>query len=204
MSTYKAKYETERKYYKYIFDTFTPPTLTANNNGSMGGDKFGVSASSEWGAYYAWHIFDGLNSSIGQQWASTTIPCTIDIYNPIPLNITDMLVENSGVATNYGIASGYISASDDETNWIQLTTFTNSDGSAGGRWNINLSSNTGYYKYYRIGVNTSTGTYLGIGELYLTATERTITEGSPSDYDFYEDVPVYKVITNNSNYYSFT
>ena len=199
MSTYKAKYGTERKYYKYDYDTFTPPPLTADTNGAMGGSRFGVEASATYGTNYAWQVFDRADTG----WTSTTIPCTLDIYNPNPINITNIHVQNSTIV-NYGIKTGYISVSDDGTTWTQITTYSNTVNTAKGEWDISLSSNTEYHKYYRIGVSTQITSFIGIGELTLTSTERTIIDGTSSDYDFYVDEPVYRVITRNSNYYAFT
>ena len=197
MSICRVKLNTERKYYKYVDTSFTPPTLTAATNGSMGGDSFGVLASATYGTNYAWQVFNAADTG----WASTTIPCTLDIYNPNSLNITNIHVQNSTNA-NYGIKTGYISVSDDGTNWEQITTYSNSVNTAKGIWDISLSGNTSYYKYYRLGVSTQLTSFIGIGELTLTATERTITESTSSDYDFYEDVPVYKAVLSSGNYYA--
>ena len=95
-------------------------------------------------------------------------------------------------AANYGIATGYVSVSEDGTNWTQITTYSNSATAALAEWNIDLSFNTNYYKYYRIGVSTKHATYVAIGELYLTAFTRDKQESTSSDYDFYQDETVYK------------
>ena len=95
-------------------------------------------------------------------------------------------------AANYGIATGYVSVSEDGTNWTQITTYSNSATAALAEWDIDLSFNTNYYKYYRIGVSTKHATYVAIGELYLTAFTRDKQESTSSDYDFYQYETVYK------------
>ena len=156
---------------------WTQPVLTAN--GTLGGDSFAVDASS----YYsgspempAWKAMDGTGSSSAySRWQSTANPSWYVFYNPVPLKITNIQVMNgSSGGDSYVLATGSVEVSNDGTNWTLLKNITNSNGTAYSSWDINLSDNTGFYKYYRINCSTLiSGDAWMVQEFTLTAIEYT-------------------------------
>lgn len=185
---YKLSEVTERNYYKYVYEPFTQPILTAN--GTMGGDSFACTASSYLSVYYPYFVFASGEPGYGSGWATTTTQSTYDWYNPDALNITNIRIKN-GTEAIYSITEGSVLGSNDYSTWTTLKTFTNSTTTALAEWNIDLSDNTGLYKYHRISTTKGNPTYIAIGRMYLTATTRELTPGTSSDYDIYIDTNKY-------------
>lgn len=180
-----------RHYYKYVNTPWTQPVLSAN--GTMGGNSFACAASSS--DYAPWHAFDGSKTSSNRWAASTsTPPQWLTFYNPEKIKVTNLAITQRSDTTDH-ITSGIVQGSDDNTNWTDIKNFTNNNATPGATWNIDLSENTTSYKYYRIyitGYSASQGTYIHIVEVEITAFTVSVTEGTPSDYDFYEDTEEYQ------------
>lgn len=176
-----------RKYYKYTYNSWIRPNLTADGN--LYGNAFAVYASQIYDTnYQAWKAVNGTNSGGYDCWLSGAATAYYIFYNPIPLNVTKLTITNRPY--NQGLTGGNIYASNDNVNWTLLTSFTNSVTTANASWDINLSNNTNYYNYYKIDC-LQKATYFIIAELGITATQRIITEGTSSNYDFYKDENIY-------------
>ena len=157
------------RYYKYTYATWTQPVLTAD--GVLGGDDFAVFCDSPNNTSYpAYYAFDSSTSTF-----AVTHEADYIIYNKNPINITkiDMTVRGS----SYNYRGGTLYGSNDNINWkeiIALSALTN------GSWDI--SSNTGYYKYYKF--SGSAGDWQP-KTLTLTATQQTgSVESTSTDYDY--------------------
>jgi len=146
----------------YIDKPFIQPTLTAN--GTLGSDKFAVLANAETQSgtspYRTYEAFDNNSSTY---WRSGTATGWIEFYNPKPLKVTNL---KWGYYFNYP-TGGNVQGSNDGSTWTTLTTWTNSSAND---FNISLSSNTNYYKYYRVNVTGVNTDVVHCGQLYITAT----------------------------------
>ena len=90
-----------------------------------------------------------------------------------------------------------IYASNDNSSYSQLGSFTNTVQTANATWDVDLSSNTGFYQYYKVEFTQWNGASTGgrgVKEIVITATQKTITEGTSSNYDYYEDINEYMAI----------
>ena len=148
--------------------SWTQPILTAN--GTIGGNSFAVSASSEYSAsYQAYKAFDGSTST---EWVTlgNSSPAYIEFYNPKALNVTLLTLTTRSESTET-FTAGTIYGSNDNSTWDILKTYTNSATSASSTWTIDLSDNTAYYKYYKIEGTTFSGTNNGFSNIVITARE---------------------------------
>ena len=174
----------KRSYWKYDYQDFVQPILTAN--GTMGGDKFAVAVDSRYDDYSAYKALDGDTSTSWQSNGTTAAGTYFKMYNPNPLNITKIVW--SGTPKYGTITAGIVYGSNDDIDYVELATFSGGTTSSG---TMDLSSNTNYYKYYKITPTTWTdnsGTHTnGWAELTITAQEQIVVEGTSSDYDVYTD-----------------
>jgi predicted transcriptional regulator YheO len=154
---------------EYITQKFVQPKLISD--GVMGGNTFAVYTNvSQYGTSKAYNAFDSIASSLFHS-ASGVITGYIDMYNPKPLNITNIQITNQGNA-NRASSAGIIYGSNNGEDWEEIITYTNTVQTASATWNIDLASNTKYYNYYRLESTAgSTGGYWTITEINLTATE---------------------------------
>lgn len=129
---------------------FTQPILSAN--GTLGGSSFAVEGNQSGTSYAAYMVFDNNSST---QFQGNAVVSYITMYNPEPIMITNLNITN-GIYSGQTIIEGNIEASNDGTNWDTIKTFTNDNITASSSWNIDLSSNTNSYKYYKL---NSTNTY---------------------------------------------
>ena len=187
-NTYKLPTKTVRTYYKYQYNDWTQPTLTAN--GSMGGSSFAVICDNAESSYPIYKAFDDNASTfssinIGQ-------PCEIIIYNPNPLRITNFEITNR-MEHNLAITGYTIYGSTNNSNWVEIVSGTNKLTSSGAVWNIDMSENQTAYKYYKIAVTSATtdGGNFQVAEINITAQEQIAVKASESDYDTYEDKLIY-------------
>ena len=187
-NTYKLPTKTVRTYYKYQYNDWTQPILTAN--GSMGGSSFAVICDNAESSYPIYKIFDSDISTFSS--IELTQPCEIVIYNQNPLIITNFEITNR---TGYKLAiTGYtIYGLKDNSNWVEIVSGINELTSGGSVWNIDMSANSTAYKYYKIAVTSATtdGGNFQIAEIAITAQEQIAVKASESDYDTYEDKLIY-------------
>lgn len=123
--------------------SFTQPTLSSN--GTMGGSSFATTADHETnGNNPAWYAFDGNDNTY---WRGGNVPGYIDFYNP-----KAMVVKNIrwGYFYSYPTA-GNVQGSNNGSIWENIIDWTNGSSSD---FDIDLSSNTTAYKYYRINVSS--------------------------------------------------
>ena len=165
---------------------WTQPNLSSN--GSMGGDSFAVSSNRvQLSGNDVYKAFDGVTSG-GNYFhtESGTKTGYIDIYNPVPIKITGFTIYNQNGSANRASSAGIIYGSDNGLDWTQITTYTNSVQTAGGTWNISLSSNSKYYNYYRI-ESTAGGSdsYWTINEIKISATHQLAVKHS-NGHMFYD------------------
>lgn len=178
---YKPSVQVERSYYKYSYSSWTRPDLT--ENGVVGWDNFAVKGSTEQTAYSreAYKAVDGSSSTY---WAGSVANTGwFEFYNPNPLCVTGFSFNSidAGYPTSVTLYGG-----DTEGDLVELTGFTYTPGINA---TIDFSTNTSYYKIYRILSNgqSYSNTVFSIGELGLTATQRITSPGTSSDYDYYVD-----------------
>lgn len=182
---YSLKAKTVTKYWKNDFIPWTQPVLNAD--GVLGGDSFAVSSiPSTFNTYRAYYPFNpnGI-SGVYTGWAVIGNSGEYIIYNPEPLKITNILVQNRNEPNApRTVRSGRVLASDDNSSWVELTTFTNNNALVAlATWNIDLSNNTNSYKYYKLECRNS-DSHIGIGKLTLTALQGGVIPASEEDYDF--------------------
>ena len=196
----KALSKTVRRYYKYTDSLWTQPTLT--ENGIMGRGAFAVTANANAGSSQPYLAFNGITTG-NEGWESnSTTSAWIEFYNPNPLKVSQISVQNYyRVATIYKIESGSVEGSNDDINWTQLCTYTNSNFDNGAIWDITVNS-ADAYKYHRVNCQRASAGYMIIQEMGITATERIPQESTASDYDYYIDVDTYSVL-NNGTYKAF-
>ena len=193
-------YKTDKKtYYKYIERNFVRPNLTAD--GIMGGGSFAVrGANNGSNAYLA---YDGNSSTYLALW--TDMVNETYFYNPNPLKI------NSLGFTYYPttwIKSGEIYGSNDDNNYVLLTTFSHSSNSG----TVEVNNDTPY-KYFKLKVISANGYTGGSGgryviadiyELTFDAIELISIEGTEEDYNYFIEGGAYLLPKNNDKYYGIT
>lgn len=164
-----------------ITRNFIQPILTAN--GTLGGDDFAVASSyyRDYPQYHsgeAYYLFDDAQYT-NLSFNGGTFPCWVTIYNPNPLNITQLVLRSWTQGTrNDQWKNGYVYGSNDNSTWTELTSYTNNNGSLGYLFTIDMSSNTNYYTYYKITV-TSSNNQTMCENIDITATEQvTISSAS--------------------------
>ena len=173
----------------YNSNVFVQPVLTSN--GTLGGNSFAVQSSSDWSeSYPAWYAVDGSTST---WWASSGNSSSDFIfYNPIPLNVTQLSWSSSPTYPNEYTTGGSILGSNDGTTWTTIMSYTNSTPNT----IISLSSNTNYYKYYKISSTGYQESDFSITDLVITATsENPIVEYTemPSDFVYQTGKEYYKI-----------
>jgi len=167
--------------------TWTQPKLSGSN-GTWEGNSFAVQASVEYSSSYAlWKAFDSdvdsseyLSNHYGNNGSLSEANDWIKIYNPNPICITYFGMTNRE-SHNNGITEGKVYGSNDDSTFDLLKSFTNSNTTAKGTWGISLSSNTAYYKYYKLAFTQYGGTTtqrFGFINITITATE--ISSGGSS------------------------
>jgi len=179
-----------QKYLKKIITEtpFVQPTLSAN--GTIGGDSFAVDSSSSSGTNgLAFYAFNGIVND--NRYADSANGATfywISWYNPIPLKIASLKIDNSPYSGATAPTGGIVQGSNDNSNWEDIVTFTNSVTAINQSWTITVNSSKSY-KYHRIYVPSSNFTggtkRARFAEITISATEYTEVwqQGTPQDYD---------------------
>lgn len=184
---YDGYFNPKVKYYKYVYEDWTQPVLSAN--GTMGGSSFAVSASSEYDtARPAYGAFDGVtgNDSANCWHSGSGFPSWIQFYNPKPLKVTKLTVTNRGSDGAF-INSYGVSYSDDGETFTEFLTGTSSNQTANGSWEITIDN--GVHKYWRLTSKSASGDnsdYTAVAEIDITAQEQTVVESTAADYDYRE------------------
>ena len=164
----KKSYST--KYYKET--AWTQPTLTAN--GTLGGSSFAVSASTQAStSYMPWMAFDGTDT---KYWKAGAGSGHLIFYNPNPLKVTKISYKNWTV---YPILVA-VYGSHNNNVWIPIKIVRNTNYTSKAFWDIDLSSNTEFYNYYKVEVRCMTSDKAHCTELAITATQ--LITGTVSDY----------------------
>lgn len=190
---YKAVKKPITKYYKYEYTNFVQPVLT--ENGTMGSDNFAVASNvAQYGGAGVYFLLD--NNPLSAFHSNGGVKTGyIDLYNPNALKITNILVNNqnsSGSSNRASSAGNVYGRNKDTEDWVLISSYTNNVQGINEQWNIDLSSNANYYKYYRVESTANGGAnYWTIGEWTLTADERLIVEGTEQDHDFYKNKYTY-------------
>ena len=151
---------------------WSQPVLTSN--GTLGGNSFAVAASTEYDvSAAAYKAFDGYTSGEGHYYRSRYVDIgathTFTFFNPTALKVSNISYLNYGQTIVIPV-SGTVYGSNNGSSWTTITTYTNSVYTAGQSWNINLSGNTNYYKYYKVDFTNGNSTgYIICMELTVTA-----------------------------------
>lgn len=182
-----------RKYYKYVYVEWTQPILSSN--GTMGGDSFACNQSSVYSSCYAWCAF--AESGMWHSAEGQNPPQWLSWYNPRILKINNIKINVGNGSSNPDLPNEYkIQGSDDNTNWVDVYSATNSQTSPIPlTLNIDLTSNPNRaYKYWRYYVvNVKSRNFGNASKIILDALEQQIVESTSSDYDFYvDDTIIYK------------
>lgn len=185
---YSLPTDTERKYYKYVYEPWKQPVISSN--GEIGHGDFAVAvAPSIYGAGYdICYAFDNRTDTC---WISAGNP-VVTIYSKLPLNITDIKIRNR-TGFNYAITGYTIEGSSDNVTYTQLKTGNNSTVDGGAEWNIPMDY-SGYYKYYKLNVTSTNNGYAEVSEITITATQQDTVISTSTDYDFYQDISTYYAI----------
>ena len=184
----------ERKYYKYIEDgEFVRPNLAAD--GTLGGDNFAVFATKASSSYPAYKAVDNSTDSFWQ--ALSANGESYIFYNPKPLKVTKLDITYVGTA--YGIRSGIVYGSNDNSSWTELKSVSSSSQITS--WD--MSDNAECYHYYKIYVVTGgADSYIvDIKNIAITATQYNVIESTPDDYDVAEEKLTPYHLTANSKIY---
>lgn len=138
---------------------WTQPTLSAD--GTMGGDSPACEASDVYSNYYTWHAFDGNSSTT---WCTGSGTKWITFYNPDPLLVSsvELTFKNNEVYAN-----GNISASNDNSTWVQIGSFS---GNGSTTVTVTTDPNGVTYKYIRFtGSDVSSGNFGQVEQINITA-----------------------------------
>ena len=160
-------------YFAPDYITFVQPTLT--NNGTMGVSAFATTTDvTLYSIDYLYQLFMPGTSPSPFHSVQGTTTGSISWYCENPLKITNIKVTNQQDAggANRASSAGTIYGSNDGTNWTSIKSYTNAEQAAYAEWNINLSDNTNYYKYYKwTSTAGGSGGYWTIANIVLTASE---------------------------------
>ena len=147
--------------YYIKFVKFVQPVLTAN--GTLGGSSFAVGVSS---TYFSGTVYGycATNPSDDSRWQSDnfiSMPQWLTLYNPVALKPVAFVFNNDGITAgekNYMLGTYQIQASNDNSTWTTLGTFTNTciTGQSAGTWRNEVQTDN-YYKYFRIYVTKTYG-----------------------------------------------
>lgn len=177
--------QTERKYYKYTYTTFVQPTLYTDR--TMAGGIFSVQSDNTSAIYPAFNMTG--------TWASGT-SWSFYFYNPEPLKLTNLALQTGGTWAR-AILGGTLYGSVDGQTYDTLATFGTSTVNV--TMNVPVSTNN-YYKYFLVS-GTAERQGILLSQCTITATQRTVTNGTASNYDFYEDEVAYHIAKFNGKAY---
>lgn len=180
------------KYYKYTYAKWNQPTLSAN--GTVGGSSFACTGSAETNSNGDRKFFHAFDNKSDTYWRNNSGSGYITFYNPKPLKVTNI---KWGYFYSHP-TGGNVQGSDNNSTWTTIATWTNSTA---GDFNINLNSNTKYYKYYKINVTGVNTDVIHCKSLTITAEERTgSVESTKDNYDYtvFNDGKIKSVYKDNA------
>ena len=155
-------------------DTWTQPALSSD--GTMGGDICAVETNiTLYSGVSAYYGFDGDNSNTFHSASGSTVGY-FTFYTPTPIKVTSIQFRNQGGYNGRASRGGTIYGSNDNSNWTTITTFVHTDTS-NQIWSIDLSSNNGFYKYYKV---YSDGTISASYWVFEECTFTAVTNQNPS------------------------
>lgn len=180
--------EIVRHYWKYIYEPWTQPKATANTTAITGGNMV-TSASSNYSGEDPWRGFNGTYS--GTSWASnsTSVPGWWQVKFPYFINVKGLTFYQRNSASGY------------RTNTARFYTGSDRATPIGNEFNppatdYGTSIITGIpeegiytdtiYLYVTAGYKN-----YGMGMLDIEGYTRSTIEGTPEDYDYYTDDPVF-------------
>ncbi len=159
---------------------FAQPNLTADTNGTPGGNSFAAYAESEVTTQPAWQTFNGITVTDINNWVNLEqhMPTWIAWYNPKPLKISRLRLMNC-INAAYNIKDFQIqvsetgsSTNDDE--WTTVYTGTNTLNTAFSQFCVEIPEDTPAYKYWRVyitsGISTSNRNRISIQDIKIYAT----------------------------------
>ena len=156
------------------------PTLTGS--APVGGSAFGVESNSEVGLNYVWHLFDN-NANTVWVGLSNSNP-SFTFYNPTAIKAKKITLTNYIAA--YVPTGGTVQGSNDNSTWTSIKNWTNSTTTAGASWDIDLSTNSNSYKYYKVTVTSvyNSGVYVYLTKCNITAS---ITISTTNEIAFFQN-----------------
>lgn len=164
---------------------FSRPNLTSD--GTLGGSSFAVYASSNYSKCYPYCAVDGKTITSyknGDQWITQGGESFI-FYYPNALRVTSLTMNcGYGSVYYYRAYTGSVYGSNNNSSYSSVGSWSVAKNSTDTKViTIDLSSNTSYYKYYKLTPTAfMNNTYWGISELYITAKYAT------TSYTYYWDV----------------
>ena len=186
------------QYYKYTYSVFVQPLYDGSNISSIlfSDSKFAAKASTTYSSRYnVFYLFNGEyatggdNSGFDKIWESGSYSSNVNPWvkfsNPIPINVEsiefDFRVEHdSRVPKAVTIYAGNSNSTwvkvKDKTSFVQERTFQTVTLSYSGYY-------TGIYLYFDGSGGTGQYSVTEIANLTISATQRTLTPSSSSDYD---------------------
>jgi len=182
-----------RKYYKYVYNEWTQPTMTANN---VFINHFKV---------YNQQAFRPNNGHIGLYGNEYRVWMNVYMEFDQPFQPSSFYFwVLSGWSDSSGAYNISFHGSNDGTNYIQLA--THADVGEGNGCTINLSGVTDTYKFFRLTLSSGGWAYedgIRISDFVIQGRIRNTIEGSADDYDFYRDV--YQLpYKSNKKYYKYS
>lgn len=142
-----STWEVELQQYGGVETTFVQPVLSAN--GTLGGSSFAVYASNVQSGYDTYKASDNYYAT---GWAANVgvNPAYYILYNPITVKATSISIQNS--VTGLGCPTNVtVFGSNDNSNYVTLASFTNSNYTVSSTWDIPISSlNQEFYNYYKL------------------------------------------------------
>lgn len=169
------------------YHSFSRPNLTSN--GTLGGSSFAVYASDYYSKCYPYCAVDGVNITSyknGNQWITQGGESFI-FYNPNALRVTSLTINGGyGGTYSYRAYTGTVYGSNNNSNYSSVGSWSVAKTTAATKViTVSLSSNTNYYKYYKLTPTAFiNSTNWGISELYITATYGT------TSYTYYWDIAI--------------
>lgn len=154
---------------------FSQPLLTSD--GTLGGNSFAVSTNNYYSAEYA--AYKAFNGNLGDGYSSNVNPSNqtiyLTFYNPAALSVSELRFTNVPAGLTSSSPKDFsVQGSNDNSSWVTIGSFTNTNNTNGATWPISLSG--GFYKYHRLAITSANTTqpYVNIGEISISATSESV------------------------------